>query len=44
MKTTHALLFAAGLLLPASVFLSADDGTQTSQQSHEDFLRETTAR
>ena len=40
MKTTHALLSAAVLLLPASAPWSADDGTRTPQQSHEDYLPE----
>ncbi len=40
MKTTHALLSAAVLLLPASALWSAADDTLTPQQSHEDYLRE----
>ena len=40
MKTTHALLTAAALLLPASGLRSADPGSLAPQQSHEDFLRE----
>ena len=40
MKTTHALLSAAVLLLSTSALWSADDGTRTPQQSHEDYLRE----
>ena len=40
MKTTHALLSAAVLLLPASAPWSAADGPRTPQQSHEDYLRE----
>ncbi len=44
MKTTHALLSASVLLLPASVLWSADDSTRTPQQSHEDYLRESYAK
>ncbi len=40
MKTIHALLSAAVLLLPTSALWSADDDTRTPQQSHEDYLRE----
>ncbi len=40
MKSTHALLSAAVLLLPASGLWSAANDTLTPQQSHEDYLRE----
>ena len=40
MKTTHALLFVAVLILPASTLWSDDDDTPTPRQSHEDYLRE----
>ena len=44
MKTTHALLSAAVLILSASTLGGADYGSQAPQQSYEDYLRENYAK